>query len=254
MVITPQQNFPRPPSIQQNTKQLPRLNVSLYAQYKGRFQQWAKHEISKITPQNVIYYFAGGTTLIIFLIFVIPIIFQGLIGFFTPKEQLKIATPTTQIKTSTIPLVEQRKPIELYKIDEEKLNVTTKDETIKIFQESLNTKNSNLLQGYITNKPTITISLTECCGESTSVYGKSIINGLLEGVESWNFDQNNQLIGKIIAKDGRYKDNFAVISNKNTFIGIVLDKENHISSINVMYDIQGFFDSFEPANEELVDE
>jgi hypothetical protein len=248
----PNQQSPskQPPHIQR-TQEFVLPKPSYYSQVKKKLTIFIGHEIKKINKDNVIYYFAGFTTLVVFIIFVTPVLWRLL-----TKRNIEPVKATTTIATTkkTINSTPTTfKQIELVKEDVETLKITTRDQTIKAFQETLTKNDINLIKGYVVEAPTIFITQADCCGVTTRTFVKTTMSSINPEKKPWNFDQGLPNYSQIKTKDGQFNDNYFGLSEAGSIVGIKLDKDNHITNVNVVYDYQAYLDSFQEDTESLSD-
>jgi hypothetical protein len=224
---------------------------SKYSQVKKKIIVFLDRESKKINKDNVIYYFSGFTTLVVFLIFVTPVLW----GLLTKKNVEPVRANTTIVTTKKIvnSTPTTFKQIELAKEDIESLKITTRDQTIKAFQDTLTNNDINLIKGYIMESPTIFITQADCCGVTTRTFVKTTISSVNPEKKPWNFDQGLPNYREIKAKDGQFNDNYFGLSESGGIVGIKLDKDNHITNVNVIYDYQAYLDSFQADTESLSD-
>jgi hypothetical protein len=235
----------------QNPQQFVAQKPSKYTQIKKRILVFLDSELKKINKDNVIYYFAGFTTLVIFIIFVTPVLW----GLLTRKavEPIKANSTITTTKKIVNSTPTTFKQIELAKTDSESLKTSTREETIKALQDTLVKNDISLIKGYIVEKPTIFITQADCCGETTRTFVKTTMSSVNPERKPWNFDQGLTNYAQIKAKDGRFNENYFGLSESGSILGIKLDKNNHITDINVVYDYQAYLDSFQADTESLSD-
>jgi hypothetical protein len=246
---------PQPPIYQRPQAPRPQEFVvpkpSQYSQIKKRITVFLDRELKKINKDNVIYYFAGFTTLIVFVIFVTPVLW----GLLTRKKVEPVRANTSIVATKKVvnSTPTTFKQIELAKEDLETLKTTTRDQTIKAFQDTLSKNDINLIKGYIIEAPTIFITQADCCGVTTRTFVKTTMSSINPEKKPWNFDQALSNYPQIKAKDGQFNDNYFGLSEGGSIVGMKLDKDNHITNINVVYDYQAYLDSFQADTESLSD-
>jgi hypothetical protein len=212
-----------------------------------------KKEKNKINKNNVIYYFVGFTLVIIFFIYITPIIYSNLTKANTKNtkiefsKEVKAATTEETTKLSQVDLTIKQPKSEAIK----ELKVSSKEEMLKIFQQFITDKNLNNLQDYIEKdaslfvwKPSELKSGSCCLVENVnSEYITNFIRVLNLENPVWNFDQTQPDIKGVQDIESRFKDNFIATNSKNVLLGIKTSTNNKISEINVTLSIKEVYNS-----------
>jgi hypothetical protein len=215
-------------------------------------KQFVLREIKRVNKDNAIYYFSGGTLIIMILIVLIPIIY----GYLTrkPDSKIQIVSDNTTIVTTNNQNSQAPKIIELPKVADttkKAVKAVSRDEMIGIFQKAMNENKTENLNDYI--EPNAKLYFWSSSEKEVTVdyavYVLRILNG--EG-SNWNFDQGQANIRKVQDIDGRFKDNYTGINNKNAIVGIKLSANNKIAEINIANDINAVFESIIPVDESLI--
>jgi hypothetical protein len=240
----------------QNTIQNPQEQFvlpkkSFYTRSKEKFVSRFQAEQKKVNKDNVIYYFAGFTLFIVFVLFVTPIIWGWIT--YKPPEKTQATSSFQKSTRQTVSAPRQIKQIDLANIAKEELKNTTRDETIKAFQETLNTNDTNKLVGYVIPTPKVYITQSGCCESVNQNYVKSLFISLNQENKPWNFDQNNPILQQVRNRDGEFNDNYYATNTNGAVVGIKLNEKNHISVVNAIYNYQAFIDSFQPDTESISD-
>ncbi|MBC7471756.1 MAG: hypothetical protein H7196_00620 [candidate division SR1 bacterium] len=206
----------------------------------------------KINKDNIIYYFVGFTLLIIFILYITPIIYQNLTkkrsevfkieySQASRKDNLKIDAS----KIGNVIEDNGQKSI----IENKEVKVGSANELLQIFQQSLNNKTFDNFKSYLERDAKLFVwkpsKTNGCCivENSTNDYMIGFLKVISLDNPSWNFDQNQADIKGVQDIEGRFKDNYIGINNKDAMIGIKISSSNKISEINITISIKEVYNS-----------
>lgn len=206
----------------------------------------------KINKDNVLYYFVGFTLLVIFIIYITPIIYLSLTK--KQSEVFKIEY-SQQLKKNDVDIeIPKRNDIittnnQENPVDKKEVKVSSASELRQIFEQSLNNKTYDNFKIYLEKdvklflwKPSKTNGC--CIVENASI---DYIIGFLELISldnpTWNFNQNQTDIKGVQDIESRFKDNYIGINSKDAMIGIKLSNNNKISEINITVSIKEVYNS-----------
>jgi hypothetical protein len=251
MIVTPRSQFINKNTINGDPK------VAVKPKPQNHFVERAKiafeNQKRKINKDNVIYYFAGFTLIVIFIVYAAPIIY---FNFTKRNEEVSKIVFTKEDKkdnSAAERLIFSKDNIAIKEVKPRvsKLYSSPNPDAMKsIFKETLSNSKVDTLYDYF--EPDAKLFLWKpseagngCCEieRATPEYILNYLEILNLERPVWNFDQNQPDIKGIQDIEGRFKDSYIGVSNKDALVGIKLSAKNRISEVVATTSIKEMYKS-----------
>ena len=167
--------------------------------------------------------------LLIVLVIIAAVILAAAAGYLLFQNQ-KLTNQLTQTSPSPTPKETVQKPQE-----SPQSTPSSKPMTLLELQEnikaSVNSKNTQAMASFMTNPVHVILQATECCGEQTPDEAVAQASYVDPGIP-FNFDQENEIIKNLKAKNPELADTFLGVSqNMEHLIAFTLNNQNKIAQI-----------------------